>query len=183
MLARLDSGEQRGKQEGMREGRVAAAAGRPRAEGPVARLDRAADRGKSLGVSVEHACTTSQARAARPRRGAPSRPRPGRRTAPPALRAPPWSRRRCRRGRRRPAGVQRSAAPPRRPARAVRSRPRRTRTAAPRRGRKRVDSGRAAEVRGGRHSTSTSSPGATGRSKSTRGPSQTIALPRSSSQW
>ena len=32
-------------------------------------------------------------------------------------------------------------------------------------------------------STSTSSPGATGRSNATRGPSQTIALPRSSSQW
>ena len=50
----------------MRKAGVPAAAGRPGPEGPVARLDRAADRDEALGVGVEHARATSPASGSAP---------------------------------------------------------------------------------------------------------------------
>ena len=55
MLDGLEPGQERGQQQRVAEGGVAAAAGRPRSQRPVARLDRAADRGEALSVRVEHA--------------------------------------------------------------------------------------------------------------------------------
>ena len=54
VLSRLDSGQEGRQQKRVSERRVSAAPGSPRAEGPVACLDRAADRGEALGVRVQH---------------------------------------------------------------------------------------------------------------------------------
>ena len=55
MLAGLEPGQQRGEQERVAKAGLRPPPGAHGAQRPVARLDRAADRGEALGVRVEHA--------------------------------------------------------------------------------------------------------------------------------